>query len=187
MTWWNKKVETIEEPVPVVLQADVPDDLEAYIAKAKEAGLSEDSPIFTEVKLVQAIQDNNFSCYDYKTVAEYLCKVFRRESWGWYPLRSIDHSKTLWRPATLHAIHNDVNFTKITSHSGFMQSSFYTKPVPLPVLETIATLNKAVGPSLRCYVSDVVQVWADPFLLVMVYGGSRVFIVERWDEPSFRG
>lgn len=60
----------------------------------------------------------------------------------------------------------------------------YTKAVPFPALLTVERIKETI-PEAGFYVSDFIEVpRADPFLLVVV-GGER-FIVERWDEPSFR-
>lgn len=175
MAFWNKQRESaVIEPQPQPIAVSVPDSLESYISAAKAAGITDDSPIIAEARLVDAIKHNNISCYDYDAVDMYLRKQMPN-GWSWTPLGQSDSDDRNTFPAV-----SNWYFGAITPRR------LYNKPVPLPVLNTVAILRDAVGTALRCYVSDELENWGDPFLMVRVHLGQRVFIVERWDEPGFR-
>jgi hypothetical protein len=91
--------------------------------------------------------------------------------WGWRPLRAQDQT----------AGHTN-------SKNGTIQrgAAPYGKPIPYPVLLTVKAIRDEF-PTAKFFVSDEMHAERipDPFLMVEI-GGER-FIVERWDEPSFRG
>lgn len=60
----------------------------------------------------------------------------------------------------------------------------YRKPIPIPVLMRMAEIREQFS-ECRFWVTDIVKVdKPDPFLMVTL--GSERFIIERWNEPSFR-
>jgi hypothetical protein len=64
----------------------------------------------------------------------------------------------------------------------------YSKPIPFPVLLTAEKLIDKFGTRVCLEVSDIYTVpKADPFLSVRATGSPKRFIIERWDEPGFRG
>lgn len=118
--------------------------------------------------------------YNRPEVQEYLhCKysvpvgnVTGYVHWGWRPLRAVDRG-----------------VGKATrSENGVVQrgAEIYAKPIPFPVLLTVKAVRDAC-PSAQFFVSDEMQAEKipDPFLLVVVAG--EEFVIERWDEPGFRG
>lgn len=85
-------------------------------------------------------------------------------TWNWHPLRKQDKK----------AIDNG--------------SPVYKHPVPMPVLMTIEKICDRM-PDAAFFVTDYEVKDPDPFLLVThkelgIEGG---YVIERWDEPSFRG
>lgn len=100
-------------------------------------------------------------------------------TWVWHPLRSADQneSATNWdaRRQTRHSKNGSVA----------REQSVYGKPLPLPVLLTVEKIATRF-PDALFFVSDEYHAppIMDPFLMVL-YGGEQ-FVVERWDEPSFR-
>lgn len=76
---------------------------------------------------------------------------------------------------------------------GNANDQVYDQPIPYPVLLTVEKIEKRfeTNDELVFMVSDLTSetvrpLDADPFLAVYA-GDSRLFIVERWDEPSFCG
>lgn len=96
-------------------------------------------------------------------------------SWQWVPLF----------PPTRANIEAAQSGTGLTFGLDMAATPVYQKPVPMPVLETISKVRGAF-PDAECFVSDIVaEKRPDPFLMVR-YGGQE-FVIERWDEPGFRG
>jgi hypothetical protein len=63
----------------------------------------------------------------------------------------------------------------------------YRKPIPVPVLMAMATIREAY-PEVLFEITDIYyRPKGDPFLRCSIDGGSDWIIIERWDEPSFRG
>lgn len=137
-------------------------------------------------------------------------KVFH--SWGWFPLRKGDSGNdrigTTYR-WSFPKKSGHLAFDKIPDYYSAADSDYhrkhqtvrqllstpYNRLVPLPVLKTIADI--AVGfPSVRFIVADRADYQTttivpstrseDPFLAV-VGPGIPLMVIERWDEPGFRG
>jgi hypothetical protein len=64
----------------------------------------------------------------------------------------------------------------------------YLKPIPLPVLLTAERIEERLPGEVSFFVSDIVS-YPDPFLGVQLKADrdKTIFVVERWDEPGFRG
>ena len=99
--------------------------------------------------------------YDSEEVKNYLNEKFIR--WLWYPLRAADVVQ------------------------GFDTEIIYKKPVPFAVLKTVESIL-AECPTMKFFISDESRKSdeKDPFLLITNDNGHTRFIIERWDEPSFR-
>lgn len=118
--------------------------------------------------------------YDRAEVQEYLHCLYKipvgdltpAVTWGWRPLRAIDQNLV----------------SALVQFNGKVQRAvaLYSKPIPYPVLLTVKAVRDAC-PSARFFVSDEMQGERipDPFLLVQIAG--EEFVIERWDEPAFRG
>jgi hypothetical protein len=89
---------------------------------------------------------------------------FDYTDWNWHPIKS---SNGFWSGRPNH-----------------VSADVYNKPIPMPVMLTIDRIE-SLYPSARFYVSDIRDV-KDPFLAVTVDGADTFFVIERWDEPSFR-
>lgn len=105
--------------------------------------------------------------------------------WVWKPLRSADgytreqrdaHAQYIW--LVKHAVNGVVA----------REQAPYGKPVPLPVLLTVERIVEKF-PDALFFVSDEYKAPAvpDPFLAVVYGEDSEPVVVERWDEPQFRG
>lgn len=150
---------------------------ETYRGVATELGLNT-APMDAE-RFKGWITERGLRVYDRADVQEYLhCKyqvpvgnITHDVKWGWRPLRAADRLKAP-RPET----------------NGSVQRSTkpYAKAIPYPVLLTIRDIHQAF-PDARFFVSDefYAERIPDPFLMVEI--GHEQFIVERWDEQSFRG
>ena len=157
--------------------------LERYRALAQKIGYhcAEVESKLDEAELVEYLHEQGIAPYDYKAVCFYMHEVVQQlnhsaqnrrmpsvwgdwaggveHEWRWSPLRKCDGEK----------------------------SELYTKPIPEPVLMTVAGLVERFGERVVLEISDLYTMpKPDPFLAVSVRGGER-YVIERWDEPSFRG
>lgn len=163
-----------KEPTAVAVEAE-PIDAD-YAALVADLGLNS-GPVDVE-RFKGWLREQGLTIYQRDEVQEYLhCKykvpvgnISSRVHWGWRPLREQDRVSGA-----------------ADSHNGAMQPSTapYAKPIPYPVLLTIKAVRDTF-PTARFYVSDEMQAERipDPFLLVHI--GGQSFVIERWDEPSFR-
>jgi hypothetical protein len=90
-----------------------------------------------------------------------------RFAFGWVGLRTCD------RPQTAAVL-----------IGGSHRAGPYNLAIPGPVLETVAGLIQRFGDRVQFAVSEIYRD-PDPFLLVNI-DHDQNYIVERWDEPSFR-
>jgi hypothetical protein len=188
---------SVREPVPAPagrpVSVDASLELDAYQDVASELGFQ--PTVLVEERFRAFLATKGFPVYDYAEVAAYLTDQYgppvprevkptdwdqRRFSatWGWRPLRQADASRGA-----------GINIWGF-QHNGVVMigSAPYHKAVPLPVLLTARDIVREF-PDAQFFVSDEIRPQdiplLDPFLMVTVAGKS--FIVERWDEPSFRG
>lgn len=108
------------------------------------------------------------SVYPIDSVFDYLDKKYKdRYFWKWVPLRKRDIIKGR-------------NFNDTDRRT-------YAKPIPYAVLVTIDKLQTACL-DFKFFISDELDKSdiKDPFLLVTADMIKEYWIVERWDEPSFR-
>lgn len=150
------------------------DELEEYLKVATALGLSSQGAVASE-RLRHVIKRGNFHIFDRVQVAEYLNEKLGKDQWEWAGLRPCDVEEF-----------SDSNWF---SHHGDHRIPFshrqYSANVPLPVLLTVQRIAEEV-PEARFYISNRREnPWADPFLMVTTKNSSS-FIIERWDEPSFR-
>jgi len=165
-----KEPSTVAIAEPEVIDA-------AYAALAGELGLQ--TAAIDRERFKAYVRDAGLRVYDRAEVQEYLHakygvppgNVTTHVVWGWRPLRAVDQRTV--------GIGQSAN--------GVVQygAPLYAKPIPYPVLLTIKAVRDA-APSAHFYVSDDFnrERIPDPFLLVEV--GDEAFVIERWDEPSFR-
>ena len=178
-------------PVPTKQPATVALDdklIEEYRRVSEEIGFS--TPALLEARLAAFFTDNHMDVYSYKKVVAFLDDQFGRpqfhsggvfgyshykeKTWCWCPLRAIDAEKRLWA------------HTPPEQNGEIITGVFYQLPVPLPVLHTVKQVSAAF-PEVAFFVSKKTEDAdkADPFLMVTAQGISN-FVIERWDEPSFR-
>lgn len=166
-----EKPQKIEAPSP---STEIPD---GYKDLAKELGVSPSVLLNMEVRDV--LLDCGLSTYGPSKVFKYMDALVAKEritrkdktlTWAWKPLREVDKYPTdTWS-------WDRIRFSMTT----------YNHEVPYPVLLTVKKLVDRFGERAKFFVSDYESAVPDPFLLVVVDMKS-CHIVERWDEPSFRG
>lgn len=201
-------------PVPVTAPT-LPDDYEAVaerigaghllrgVKEARESDARAAKRESARVAIVNALAELGLRTYDESAVAAYLKTVYGATPFGWRALRDKDNPlcERMWRAGS-YVDHNGrwvdtwsecgaVGFGGFGKGAmrviGGKDVALYAKPVPLPVLLTIEAIQQRV-PDALFFVSDEARRMperVDPFLMVLVAG--ERYIVERWDEPSFRG
>lgn len=151
-----------------------------YIEKAKALGVINGA--LKEEMLLNFLKESGLGFFSYEKVEAYLDNMFGKArhryspTWGWRPLRPEDQGK----------LSRDRADVDRNPNNGFLGGT-YQKAVPMPVLLTVQRVFEAV-PDVYFYVSDqvVVNGQTDPFLSVSAVG-MTMYVIERWDEPSFRG
>lgn len=152
-------------------------ELEEYLEVADEFELS--GRAMENVKLKKFFKNNMISIYDYRRVAAYLLsKTPSGKDWRWLPLREQDKGKG-WELGTSY-------YNERWVYNGEIDSRIYAHAVPYPVLLTARKIAKEFGDKVAFYVSDYVSPNPDPFLAVKTLN-SDMFVIEKWDEPGFRG
>lgn len=189
MNWFKKQAAVIDKPAATKVQEErlgVParrnkahePDMSAeeraeYIRVAEAVGIG-DSPAVIAERLLAFMQEENITTYDRQKVYEYLNQELGKGKWEWRGVRKSDVAEfSGW---ISHYDGGDVMYGAIA----------YTEKIPLPVLLTIQKVAEAV-PGAHFYISELASSKVgDPFLMVSGRGiGS--YIIERWDEPRFRG
>ena len=143
-----------------------------YVALSQKLGVNTIPLRLCE--LAQIVREETLGIYPYPSVASYLDQQVAALSQGKANRWKIHEWH--WRPVKPYA-----SYRHGADH---FSAEVYDKPIPPAVLPTIARLVKRM-PDVEFYVSDVDQ-FRDPFLAVTVPGSHTLFVIERWDEPSFR-
>lgn len=200
---------TVEKvPVPTSARIELPAGLDEqfqndYIKLAKELGFDAGASQLTKeletMKFKQFLSENGIQTYEYKKVKAYLDDQYGDIPWGWRALREKDNPmvsnvRVIGANLTHDGYSRDTKSRQVVwskdvngSYLGNMDTALYGKPIPYPVLLTIKKIADAF-PNTAFWVSDEakrISAPLDPFLLVRHSGKS--YIVERWNEPSFRG
>jgi hypothetical protein len=163
----------LSPPTPTTVAPEMDAEMrEEYLKTAEALGIS-DSPAILSERIRIALQEENITTYKGKDVAEYLNQELGRGQWEWAGVRPCDVDHLVGWVA--HHGPHDVDFSR----------SRYAGEIPLPVLLTMQKILAKV-PEAHFYISEKEKSKDDPFLLVT---GRHIdnFIVERWDEPKFRG
>ncbi len=155
-------------------------------------------------RLAHALDELMIPVYDFHKVTEFLEKkaaeVAKQEAkaavngsaaWGWFPLNTGPVQPS---SASFSAIEEynralrSMGLPPERQPNGSFRSSTYNKRVPLPVLLTAEKIEDKLPGEVSFFVSDIER-YPDPFLGVCLKSDpeKRMFVVERWDEPGFRG
>jgi hypothetical protein len=150
-----------------------------YCALAESIGLQ--TPEVLQTQLEAFLRENFIEVYDNEKVAAYMGNVIARESartgkayqWFWSSLRQSDAKMVKHANLRAHG----------TSH---YRTDRYMKSIPWPVLQVIKLITDRFGDRVALFVSDYEETKPDPFLAVTA-PRLPLYVIERWDEPSFRG
>jgi len=192
-------------PVPVATPI-VPPTVETpsteYVKLVQKLGLFSTlskTEVDTEVaEFVAALSQMGLRRYDFDAVKRYLNQQYGRTRWGFRALFKCNEQTTIGVFLSHNGYINGGDTKWWKKHNGALLGTsnvlrwpgdlaLYAKPIPFPVLRTIDELRTKF-PGATFWVSDEAQKVArsfDPFLLVRFHG--QQFIIERWDEPGFRG
>lgn len=168
----EKEERLIKSPV-VVEPPEEADFIESYARVATKLGVVSYTPAANATTLATFLNKEFIQVYDRAMVERYMDK---KGYWGWFQLTAKTRIMNIARvtPTDYHALFG-------TSSNGL-----YTEPVPLPVL--LAAERIADNFHDAQFFVAAQQKHPDPFLGVCLLSEPRGFyIIERWDEPSFRG
>lgn len=165
-------------PDPVAVAVEIPEEeqtLMDYVALAKELGIT--SAQVAEMELRLWLRAEAIHVYDMESVKLYMDEKVRKEkpghNWAWRGLREADHHRQIARA------------NPAQNRSSIPWPSPYPHAVPMPVLLTVKRILERFKDAVSFYVTDYQVQKPDPFLAVQLHD-SPLFVVERWDEPSFR-
>jgi hypothetical protein len=156
-------------------------ELAEHARIARKLGLAKLPAEVVDAELRQALIELGITCYELGAVQEYLDQVCARKNdedrsagwagasyaWRWYGVRMGD--------------------TQAATKLGHGVSDQYAEEIPLPVAMTMDQIAERTNPDNVTFLVAAVTRYPDPFLGVQAKGGTEIFIVERWDEPGFRG
>lgn len=185
-----------ELPLPQPVKAEPSahaDVLDEYEALAESIGFA--PKVVRTERLRTTLAEMGLCIYERAKVEGYLTSKFgaekrvegvgRSATWVWRPMRTADITRD-------DATHGIIVFDfPPLSTNGTIQyfGPSYDKAVPMPVLHTVKRVLERI-PKARFFVSDetsLAERFRDPFLAVMLPDHVGLFVIERWDEPSFRG
>jgi hypothetical protein len=169
----------VKEPVPVALAEDLTipvDEFSEYRRIADKIGWKSDSVV--EERFRHFFAENGMTVFPFEKVETFLDSEFGvakdgAPTWYWRPLREKDMQAKL----SMNDEHDGKN-------GQINNDAWYQMEVPLPVLMTIEKVHDEI-PEACFYISESVEE-GDPFLMVTAPGWVEVFVIERWNEPSFR-
>ena len=182
MRWFGGASAVAQKPaVPIPVRVAVrplmePSERDAYVKKASAVGVINGA--VKEELLLAFLEQSGLGNYSLARVEAYLDDQFGKPeyykaTWGWRSLRSGDQDQV-------------TDHKHVGENGRIFRSGIYQGRVPYPVLETVERIAAAV-PGVYFFISDrALPGEGDPFLMVTAPGMNH-FIVERWDEPSFRG
>lgn len=136
----------------------------------------------TQEELERYLAKNHIGVYPMGKVTAYLASIAAKmasKRRTYYGTRT-RKAKVVWLP---------LRYTDIQAAAGKNQR-IYTKPVPPEVLMTVEKIVEDLGDRPAFFISDfsmeerVLRKKVDPFLAISV--GSKMYVLERWDEPGFR-
>ncbi len=178
-------------------------DLAEYKKIVAELGVDDSAVRNQEFR--QFLHDEGITVYPYEKVTSFLDEKIKRErkahkvetlNWLWKPalpntpyIAKDPNSPVAGNFSSIMSFQFDwisANITPQTSHvSGERKSDIYSKAIPYAVLLSIKKLKDKFLDKVNFYVSDYEVRDPDPFLLV-TGPGLDYYVIERWDEPSFR-
>ncbi len=177
-----------QEPIPVIPFSKQHDSLseedqQRYESLAKSLGIAHAK---LKIKpLMQWIDEHGLMVYRVDDVRKYLDRMLGQRRWVWRPTDVV---------SSQHISSGGWNSTWGLFNREYLYNWNGQTPIPLPVLETMNSL-KTEYPQAAFFITDPmttdevkrqIYIEEDPFLGVTIDGGP-LYIIERWDEPAFRG
>lgn len=178
---------TVEaSPVPVATTVPTEDEFSVteYQKLAERAGFVAGARLARRERFKRFMAENGVTVYSTPKVAEYLHAVCPRgHRVVWLSVNEDDGQ----------VIGMNITGEIWLSHVGGDTRGIYEKPLPIPVLHTMCKFTESGGEfkDVTFYASDFTDVpKGDPFLAVLMgdeVSAGEFFVIERWDEPGFRG
>jgi hypothetical protein len=197
-----RRVTPVATPVaePVAIQSAAADGLDAeYVKLAKQLGISGPEKALAERtradEFAAFISEAGILAYPRERVRAYLNAQYGGTPWGWRAVREKDNPMVVGRRALGSYVAGDGTIDngyeawnkRNDILIGGPDTALYAKPIPMPVLLTMKRIEEKF-PQATFWISDEAKrlpIPKDPFLMVRF--GGLALIVERWDEPRFRG
>lgn len=173
---------TAEPPSADVTVQELECNVVEYQGLAKRAGFLAGQSLMRRERFKRFMAENGVTVYNTAKVAEYLHSICPR-----------GHN-VVWLP-----VNNDYGHRLGMNRSGAIWANsargvfgVYSKPLPIPVLYTMCKFTESKGEfnDVTFYASDFALPDGDPFLAVLMgdeISADEFFVIERWDEPGFRG
>jgi hypothetical protein len=129
-------------------------------------------------RLADLLSELTIQVYDLAKVEEYMDE---KGYWGWFPVRAV----------TIRSFGSGkigrVTQSRWPTLYGDTENTPYIEAIPYPVLLTIESIIDKAGEDAEFYIAALKKD-PDPFLAVRLTSDpTNVYVIERWDEPSFRG
>lgn len=170
------------------VEPDGPDPiLIAHAELATKLGVGAIPRISTETsaRLRDVLREECITVYDFDAVVRYMNRITKRkrEPWGWMPLRRCD------RVYQLDVDQRQSGRWIWQQLAGSFEARQYSEPIPYPALCTVDRLVEHLGDEVSFFVAAIIELpKLDPFLAVRLNSCPEdMYVIERWDEPSFRG
>ena len=164
-------------PQPGKVPAPTVDD--KYLELAEKAKFSYGKALLKEAAFQRFLAESGLPCYNHDEVHTYLLRK-----------APFDTNNRRMFPVWVNIAHCDYDAkryaynTATGSYESSRTDSSYRKAIPEAVLMTIVKIKNEF-PTAEFFVSDyATQKPVDPFLMVRYE--NVMYIIERWDEPSFR-
>jgi hypothetical protein len=194
-------------PKAVLLEASVDEELEflnKYEGLSLKLGVSIGKSPKVQVRLRAFLAEQGIPVYDQEEVEEYLDRKVakigaKKHFWGWFNVRVGDRSEVAYNRISPQRFLTDYYHRQYQRRglrmvaNGSLLDRLYRDRIPYPVLLTAEKIEDQFGKDVSFYVASVALVSdyvkpvpVDPFLAVVVPPNTW-YIIERWDEPGFRG
>jgi hypothetical protein len=205
--------ERLKPPTPTAVAVEDPTvfDMEEY--RKLVAELEVDDTAIRNYELRQFFASEGIQVYDYAKVVSFMDAKTQEEAkkhgtqnlaWRWKPLNEKypDAPKTPGSQWSTQLLSAEIDIWPRTVMVGSMRaeplpggtmmlsstkpSRAYARPIPHAVLLTVKKIRDRFKDAVAFYATDYEVKDPDPFLMVT---GERLdyYVVERWNEPSFRG
>jgi len=145
-------------------------------------------PKMRDLRLRNLLAEEGISVYPLEAVERYMRSITPpNKAWVWMPVRACDVTPDGGNQHYLVWGVSRENWRTFNIIGKEFLGAQYSKPLPLPVLQTMGNLVERMPEGLVFLVTDIIDVpKPDPFLAVRLKDSTELFVIERWDEPAFR-